>query len=190
VIIVGGGLALVAVVGTAWWLHRPPPVTADASTLARYVSSPQFERLPAEQKKPYLEAMRRDLPKLMDDSSGLSDEDRFKAVDRTMGDPMGRALDEYSKLPEGPQREKYLDRMIDEQERIRREPPPPPSADGKGPQQVKFKRGPEAMESIPPDRRARMAELMGDLQRRREARGLGEAGGIIFRFKEPAKGPE
>ena len=173
-----------AVGAVVMWRRTAPPPTGDTLEVARFVGSDQFEKLPEEEKGPYLEAVRKGVPRLIEASNKgeLSDDDHLSAVGRAMGDPMRRALDEYFALPKGPERERYLDRMINEQEKIKREPPPTAPKNMKP---VQFKRGPAAMDSQPPEQRARMAELMGDLNRRREARGLGETEGFLFRIKAP-----
>src|SRR5215213_801245 len=63
--VVGVG-ALLAVVGLVWWLASgPAPSPAeDPTALARFIAGPQFEKLPAEQKRPYMKSARKQMAQI------------------------------------------------------------------------------------------------------------------------------
>lgn len=124
---------------------------------------------------------------------------------------MNEMVDGYFKLPEGPQRTAYIDKLIDAQEQAMKDfkitegadgkpqvrlttagPATGPSGapagggggagDGAGPEKRVVIRtgGPGAADSIPPDTRAKMAELASAINKRRAERGLPPQQGMMF----------
>jgi hypothetical protein len=99
-------------------------------------------------------------------------------------------LDGYFKLKPGKERRDYLDKMIDQQEEVRKmigdptNPTTKPAGPGTQPAQrimIRGKGDPKmATEGMPPGDRARMAEMMGDLAARRAERGLPPMNGIMM----------
>ena len=59
-------LAVIGVVVLAWKLLSgpPPPPPSDPVALAQFIASPQFEKLPAEQKRPYMKLARRQMKQI------------------------------------------------------------------------------------------------------------------------------
>jgi hypothetical protein len=119
--------------------------------------------------------------------------------------PMGEMVNAYFALPKGPQRTAYLDKMIDQQEAMRKNMQTAP--DGRvrinmtggpttGPstqpaQSVMIQRtggpgGGNPLDALPPELNAKMAEMMADLKKRRAERGLppGPVGMMIMRTND------
>src|SRR5436190_23294746 len=85
----GGILLLAFAAAVVWRSFRPvPPRTADPVTLAKFVASDRFNELSEEQKRLYRDALRRNIPKLIDaaDAGKLSDEEHLRAARRALGD--------------------------------------------------------------------------------------------------------
>ena len=194
--IVLGPLAVVLVAGAAgigaWlWGRRVPPPTADAVTLAKFVASDRFNDLSPEEQRRYRDALRGRIPSLIDaaDSGKLSDAEHLRAARRVMGDPMQKMAEDYFARSPGAELERFLDQVIDEQEKLLRQAPPlpPPGAD-KGPQMKPFPGG-AALEELAaahsPEDQARSAEFMGALRRRRQQRGLPGQGDGVFLIVPP-----
>jgi hypothetical protein len=102
-------------------------------------------------------------------------------------------LDEFFRLKPGKERNDYLDRMIEQQEEVRKmvgDPTTQPagtsvthSKDAKGDTRVmvRAKMDPKmATEGMPPGDRARLAELAAALNARRAERGLPATGGVMM----------
>lgn len=117
--------------------------------------------------------------------------------------PMKEMVDGYFKLPDGPQRTAYLDKLIDSQEAVRKDMKVTTGADGKtqvslqappttgpgggvpGERRVIVRAGPGAADSIPPETSAKMAELVSAINKRRAERGLPPAQGLMLIKREP-----
>jgi hypothetical protein len=131
---------------------------------------------------------------------------------RDMQDPfkrMGETVDAYFALPAGPQRNAYLDKLIDQQEAAQKDikdlklgdapagdgrirmtmaaPPTTQPGDDKGgeggaPKSIMVRRtGGAGGDSMPPDLRAKVAELVSAMNKRRAERGLPPGpGGIMI----------
>ncbi|HLL89807.1 MAG TPA: hypothetical protein VK324_10915 [Tepidisphaeraceae bacterium] len=184
---IGGTVVAVLGVGTYLWASRPPKPTDDPKKVVAYVASDAF----AEQKQQYAQEARDAGGRERWEAFGqLSAEDRAKAMVNMMGattrpSPMA----EYYKLPPGPQRVAYLDKMIDEQERrraewARRASTHPANGEergrrGDGPQGGGW-RDPafrKAMDDlIPPTQRAEWADFRAAVRERRQQRGLPDRG--------------
>jgi hypothetical protein len=184
---VTGGVVLVGLIAAGVWAYR-------VRAHAQYVSSLQ------------------DPGKVIQASidGEISDKERDDALKSGMEARMGQQLDEYFKLSPGAQRTAYLDKRIDDMERARKMmeaggPSTQPevrhaikaastqpdgvsvSTDGNK-RIVRIKGGPQSMESLPPARRAQLAEFMADLNKRRAERGLPTGGGAMM-IKIEQKGP-
>jgi hypothetical protein len=124
-------------------------------------------------------------------SGQLSEEEQHQAFRNAMTARMEQQMTDYFNLPEGKEREKYLDQLIDEQEKrmadhnrdqANRPPGPPPGQANQGnrgggggwrdPQRMK-----DRIENTAPDQRAKRAAFMKDMAARRQARGLPSRGG-------------
>jgi len=139
----------------------------------------------------------------------ISDSERDDALKTGLEARMGQQLDDYFKLPSGPQRTAYLDKRIDDMERARKMMEAGPSSqpvlkdairvsttqpngvsvtnDGNK-RVVRIKGGPQSMESLPVARRAQLAEFMSDMNKRRAERGLPTGGGMPIMIKIEQKG--
>jgi hypothetical protein len=159
--------------GTKLWIdRRAPSPNADAARLSRYMASPQFAALPDAQKAPYLEAIGRA------NERGELTPDQQRDVFRNAMKHHGKSpIQKYFDLPPGKERQKFLDKVIDEQSKMPLTPPPgPPHAKG-----IQIK-GQGVLDSIPPEDRAQMDQFMQDLHDRRQALGLPDDGGrVMFR---------
>ncbi len=98
---------------------------------------------------------------------------------------MNKTMDEYFALPTGKEREKYLDKMIDEMEARRRDwqqraatqPTTRPNRPDRGERPMtqpndRARRMATRMDSTPPERRAKMAEFRAAMAARMAARGI------------------
>ena len=161
---------LLAGAGAKLWLdHRAPSPNADAARLSRYMASPQFAALPEARKAPYLEAIGRA------NERGELTPDQQHAVLRNLMKRDGKnPIQKYFDLPPGKEREKFLDKVIDQQPKMPQTPPPGPRAKG-----IRIE-GKRLMDSIPPEDRAQMDQFMQDLHDRRAARGLPDDGRVLF----------
>jgi hypothetical protein len=180
VVVVLGGLV-------AWraFASRQPRLDASGEKLRSFVASDKFKELPQDQKKRYADAMfEKGIDALKGDKPSSEQEAAIHNVAQTH---LSEMLDGYFQLPEGKDRKDYLDKQIDQQEKIKKlMENPPTTKPGDGPRIV-IKRGGGAAqqkamaESMPPDQQAKMAQYMKDLQARRAERGLPPGpGGIMM----------
>jgi hypothetical protein len=133
----------------------------------------------------------------------ISEADRDAAIAQSIRAKLNEQLDGYFALPEGKPRKDYLDKIIDDQEQIRKtmgpiearaaEPTTNPSGtsivskttttpDGKGQaQQIIIRKKGDASQ-LPPELRARVAEFAAALAQRRAERGLppGQGTGVMI----------
>ena len=102
---------------------------------------------------------------------------------------LGDMVGGYFKLPEGPQRTKYLDDVIDQQEKAKKmvadmEKPSPTTGPSTQPTtqptkvQIRMKGGPGMEQSLPPALRSQLAEFGAAIAKRRAERGLPAGQGI------------
>ncbi|MDW8261272.1 MAG: hypothetical protein RMJ35_01980, partial [Phycisphaerales bacterium] len=113
---------------------------------------------------------------------------------------MRQVVSDYFRLPEGPRRQEFLDRMIDQQERARKElekaaavgagtrldlaQPATQGVEGVPRRTVVIRGGAGIMDAISPELRAQLAEYTAALNRRRVERGLSpQQDFMIFRNK-------
>jgi hypothetical protein len=101
-----------------------------------------------------------------------------------------KVVDDFFKLPEGPQRQKYLDDIIDQQEKAKKQvadmekaaahPSTNPSGATTQPTkvQIRVKGGAGVEQSLPPALRSQLAEFAAAIAKRRAERGLPPAQGI------------
>lgn len=163
---------LLAGAGAKLWLdHRVPSPDADAGRLSRYMASPQFAALPDSRKAPYLEAIGRA------NERGELTPDQQRGVLRNVMKRNGKSpIQRYFDLPPGIERQKFLDKVIDDQSKMPHTPPPgPPHTKG-----IKIE-GKGLIDSIPPEDQAQMDQFMQDLHDRRAALGLPDDGRVMFR---------
>jgi hypothetical protein len=184
------GLAVVAVVSLIGWkalANRQPKLTASGDKLRTFVASDKFKALPPEEQKQYAQAMFKSGPVELKDDKPTPEQEA--AMQNAAGAHRQAMLAEYFGLPEGKPRKDYLDKQIDQQERIKKMMENADSAKpSDGPRIVMKKRGSsgaagqKAMaESVPPDQQAKLAQYMKDFQARRAERGLPPGpGGVMI----------
>lgn len=189
--IIGAAVVLGTIyIAWAYWPQRVPALDAPASEIAKYVGSSNFLSLPPDRQKPYLDLIRDHGREFY---ANMPDDQR----DRIRLAMMGQTLNEYVALPIGPERDKFLDKMIDRMDAARearraqattrpwdgntprgegRGGPGGPGGGGAGgPGGGGRGRSPVAqaarIERTPPGIRSGMAQMWADMRARREARG-------------------
>lgn len=170
-----------------------PSPNASPKTLVQFIATERFANLPPDQQKPYLDALdkipgseRREVFR----QANLSEEERHAAFENTMGQRFEQRLDEFFALPPGPQRDAYLDKIIDQMEARRNRAATRPSATGgnatanasgrqggrghwggrgggNNPARMKNR-----IERSSPERRTKFAEFSAAMRARRAQRGL------------------
>ena len=159
-ILILAGVVIVLAGGTVGWkayANRQPKLTASGETLRGFVASDKFKQLPPDQQKEYAQAMFKSGPMELKDDK-LSPEQEA-AMQNAAGAHRQAMLAEYFGLPEGKARKDYLDKQIDQQEKIKKMMENADSAKpSDGPRVVIKKRGvsgaagQKAMaETVPPD---------------------------------------
>ncbi len=165
-------LLLLVGAGYAFWPTKlPQPGTPDA---LKFAATDKFRDLSADQKKPYLDAFEKmSWPDRMKAVQAIPEGDREKVFANTMGDRMGRELEEYAKKTPA-DKMKFLDERIDREEKWAANAPKDQGQGGRGggrgmgdPGRMKAR-----MENMNPARRMQMAQMIGDMAKRRAERGL------------------
>ncbi len=172
-----------------------PSPNASPKALVQFIATERFANLPPDQQKPYLDALekipgseRREVFR----QANLSDEERQAAFENTMGQQFEKRMDDFFALPPGPQRDAYLDRIIDQMEARRNRATTRQAAGGNaaangqrggrgnwggggrggrngGVDPARMKR---RIERSSPERRTKFAEFSAALRARRQQRGL------------------
>jgi hypothetical protein len=112
---------ILVVLGLSGWLwsRRMPSPSASPKTLVQFIATERFANLPPDQQQPYLDALDK-VPwserRQVFQQANLSEEERHAAFENTMGRQFEKRMDEFFALPAGPQRDAYLDRIIDQME--------------------------------------------------------------------------
>lgn len=165
---------LLAVVGIAWayaWWTRPEPVDPQVQrvrALGEKVSAVIENPEPSEQTRETFQELRSEVEK-------LSPEQRRALL--AQGPPpfvrrMQQRIEGYCKLP-ADERTAFLDQEIDRMEKMFRNMPFPPGGPPggmSGERRNEMQRG--FLDASTPEQRAQMTEFMGDMQKRRQERGL------------------
>jgi hypothetical protein len=188
-ILVGGGIA-------AWmlWSDPLPPADAPALELIKFAATDRFAELPDEKKQVYVDAMMQN-PAAMSAAArdaSLSDDQRENAFMNAMSIRMNKRLDDWLKLDEAGKK-KYAEDMV--KEAARRASTRPTTRPGLlsratggalggagttrgGPgggmgarRNLTPQRQKRMIESMRPDRRAALPEMMSALRKAREAAG-------------------
>lgn len=138
-------------------------------------------------------------------------DDQIDGMKKMLEDEMVRRMREYAAMtPE--QKKKHLDEMIDQTEKLKKELGPiepggePKGGPADGKPEVKVEGTPtsrrvsvrmssksgdkQAMENLPPDIRALMAQFKADMSARRAERGLPDTGGITIIRRETTTTPK
>ena len=189
IIVLGSGALAIAM-----WPAPVPPPTASAEELVKFAATDKFAKLPAAQKKPYVDA----LEKLSFDdrrkaAEALPEDQRREAFRNGMEAAMTERVNNYFALQTPAERTKYLDQMIDEMEKRRAQfanfRPPNAGQQGQpdgqrreGGDRPQGNRDPAArqksrLENSDPATRQKMADFMAAVRERREQRGLPPMGG-------------
>lgn len=122
------------------------------------------------------------------DQGTITRQEARDAFEQAMEARMNKTMDEYFVLPAGKERDKYLDKMIDEMEARRREwqqrattqPTTRPNREDRADRgdrpatqpNDRARRMATRMDSTPPERRAKMAEFRAAMAARMAARGI------------------
>jgi uncharacterized membrane protein YgcG len=127
--ILAAALVLTAILVLACcWIFTPDPKTANQKDIADYMASNAFGRLNADEKKAYMDKLRE--RKDLKPPEGLS-RDQMDKIRRNMGDvmreQMKKDMEEWSKLPASEQIA-FLDKKIDEMQKMGPPGSPPPGA--------------------------------------------------------------
>lgn len=185
---------ILVVLGLSGWLwsRRMPSPTASPKTLVQFIATERFANLPPDQQQPYLDALEK-IPwsdrRQVFQQAKLSDEERHAAFENTMGRQFEKRMDEFFALPAGPQRDAYLDRIIDQMESRRQRATTRQAAGGNNTANTAGQRGgrgnrgggrggnnPARMknriERSSPEMRTKFAEFHAALRARRAQRGL------------------
>ena len=104
---------LIAGVAIAFWSLRspkPPPPTADVATLAKFVRTDAYKKLPEDQKRPYMKSLRKGMAQLADArNQGQISQNDYEAgylnayLERKLDD-----MDEFFKIPEAKRKQVLL----------------------------------------------------------------------------------
>jgi len=167
-VMIGSVAALVVlVVGViAWraWAGRTPGPDAPPEQVQKFVASDDFNKLSSDEKQKYMD-------KLFQPGG-----ERERAMRNMAMAHRQKMLDDYFALPEGKQRQAYLDKQIDQQEEIRKMMENPTTQPG---QRMMIRRGgadaaaqKEMTETLPAEYQAKAAQFAKDIKDRRAARGL------------------
>lgn len=171
------GILLVTAIGLGAALipwHRkpqgPPRPTDNPVSLVHFAGTPQFAALGQEEQRPYLIAIRDNLPQIFQavDQGKFTREEQMRAFQQVVRARTRMELTEHEKLTDPKARQKHLDDLIDEQEMLRKfaashgVAPPEPNAT-----QLK-----QFTESLSPDQRIELAKFAFDITKRRIDRGL------------------
>jgi len=172
-----GALLLIALAWTAWtmWPEHVPSVNAEPLVLAKFAATPTFARLPREQQDPYIDRMVANFPTIVEAArtGQLTQEEQRKGFANVFGSRSSKHVEEYFSLTSPKEREAYLDKMIDMQEK----------------QKLMFQiirgrdiwtdpvRIKERIETMPPAMRTQFAEFAGALRKRRDEKGLANGPG-------------
>lgn len=165
---------------------KPPDVTpTNATNVVKFIASDQFAKLDDSQKKEYLDKMR-DNPDMRNamfsQNSNLTEEQR-QNLRKNMGGvfrkQMKERMNKYFALKTPEEKNKMLDEMIDEMQKMRSEmekhrqaagnnsrPQGPPPG---GPREGRMR---ARMENSSPQDRAQMMQFMSDMMARAKARGI------------------
>jgi hypothetical protein len=178
----------VAAVGLIWaaWLFFPrsaPALTAPKAQLVKFVASDKFAALPADKKRAYMDALQGDPREVFQSvRDGKVTREEAQAV---MERRMAQTMDDFFALPVGPQRDAFLDKMIDQRMAFRPTSRPtsrPANAGPGGPGGPGGRNNATAVktrrESVPPDQRVKMAEFRKAMHDRMLARGINPPGGF------------
>lgn len=169
VVLAGGGAALLFGRG------KPiVPPTAPPGEVIRFVATDEFNKLPPEKLKGYIDEFEKNRMKFFLELPKLSEEERQKAGENFFRTIVVHDARTYAALPPA-EKKAFLDKAIERQQNFR---PPggvrpgggPPGGNrgpGNSPERMKAR-----MENLAPGDRAAMAQYFADLASRRAERGL------------------
>jgi len=195
-----GAIAL-ATGGWTWWNSLPPAPDGVPVKVVAFAATDDFANLPPSEKQPYLDAMSADPGKFMEAArnSNLSEDQRRKAMGNFFMARAEAEADKYFAIEPGPEREKYLDQLLNQMEQRRAQWANRAAGEGRGPGngnnaapgqgRPRGEGGPggggrggfgspdrmkNRLEKTPPGTRAKMAEFRKAMRDRREARQRGK----------------
>lgn len=167
--------ALIAVVSIGVMASRQsqPKADADVAVVAKFVASGRFNRLPDAEKSAYLEALGRKLTQVNEaaEQGRITRQERLRVVEILAREQFRKMIDGYYALPPGLQRQKYLDHLLDEQEKWVRSLPPAMREDlGQGAAGPSAEELTRKMPAATAQDQARIATFLEELKKRRESR--------------------
>lgn len=167
-------IALLTAAATYWLTtaNRPPRPTDNPISITKFAATPEFAKLTDDQKAPYLIQIRNNLDTILAaaENGQLTRDEQKQAVRNVIRGRAHLELKEYVALPPGPARKAKLDRLIDEQEKLRQRANQAAQRGEKvGPDPIALK---QFAETLPPQERIQMAQFAFDLMQRRRERGL------------------
>jgi hypothetical protein len=193
VVIGAAAVLLIAGAAGAWWYSRRVPAKdASAADVQKFVESDQFANMSADERAKFMQGR---APVVVLKNGELTDNAQ-KALAATAANAQKAMLDEYFALSEA-DRKKYLDKQIQEQEKMKqmidgaKDQPP---ANGQPGQRIVVRGGPNAAgmkrmtETLPSEDQARMAQYVADMKKRREELGLPPGGGVMIRVSHTDNG--
>jgi hypothetical protein len=174
-----GALLLIAMAAIAWamWPEHLPRPDGDPIVIAKFAATPTFARLPREKQDPYIDHMIANFPQLFAAAQRgeFTPTEQRKAFDNVFGSRATRHVEEYFALPDQEARKKYIDEMINMQEREKFLFSAVRSAGGgSGDRWLDPARVKERVETMPPGTRTQFAEFAGEMRKRRKDRGLSD----------------
>jgi hypothetical protein len=173
VIALAGALVLI-VVFHPWHPYEPPRLDDEPFKLTQLASSPNFEKLPFEQREVYMKMMDKKKDKIEQayTSGKLNDMEYRKALEAAY---LGKRLDEMQKYfskPPGKNRDSYLDKLLEKQDKKRQTAARNPAAKKeKKEDQIPRDRSDEdaQMNNWPPEVHAQYVQFKQALDERKKA---------------------
>ena len=177
-------VAAIAIGAYEWWPQRLPSADASPAVLAKFITTDQFDNLPLDQQERYVEAlMKQGFAVIIAAAkeANLTAAERQRGLENAMQAGMeyrwGKHLDIWLKLDDKGKAD-YVKKVVAAM------PPRPAGMDPRGAPGNRRSMSPERqkrfIESMPPDRRAQMAEFMKAV---RDAHGDGAVKKLRFELQ-------
>jgi hypothetical protein len=174
---------LACLIAASWlWLNRIPATDADPATLAAFISSPRFEKLPELARRDLLDALREGKDDIYEAYAKhqISAQQYETALLNIWISRSLKHISEYSQLQPGPPRQQFLDRLVKKGEKKRQSTtrPTPSTLFDSDPYDNPVVK--KMVASWPAERRALWDELRSALRQRRIERGFPPSSGIWY----------
>jgi hypothetical protein len=164
--IIIAAVATVALLGWATLRRRAPSPGDSTVSVAKYTSSPAFERLSEAERRPYLDALEKRKPQLMaaHQDGSLTDQEYETALKNAWMGHLEKEIDDFFDASSDARRQHVLDKFIDRREAAHSNA----VAGSAGHAQLLRNR----VQSWPPEILDRWTQFRKAVQDRRKARGL------------------